>query len=67
MDDEDFILDVTSEVLESLGYSVDKAHDGHETIKMYKESLQSNKRYDVLMMDLTVPGKMGERKLLSCY
>ncbi len=65
MDDEDFILDVTSEVLESLGYSVDKAHDGHETIKMYKESLQSNRRYDVVIMDLTIPGKMGGKEAVK--
>ena len=59
MDDEDIIRELVREILTGLGYDVDVAVDGTEAIALYKKSLESDRRYSVVIMDLTVPGGMG--------
>lgn len=59
MDDEEIILDATSDILDEIGYTVGVAKDGSEAIKRYKEALKSSEPYDVVIMDLVIPGAMG--------
>jgi PAS domain S-box-containing protein len=59
MDDEEIILDSTSDILTEIGYTVGVAQDGSEAIKLYKEAVQSGEPFDVVIMDLVVPGGMG--------
>lgn len=59
MDDQKMVLDVAKEMLSYLGYSVDCALDGSETLRMYREAMDSGRKYDLVVMDLTVPGGMG--------
>ncbi len=59
MDDEEFILDVTGEVLMSLGYEVETARDGNEAIAQYRRALDEGRRFDAVILDLTIPGGMG--------
>ena len=69
MDDEDIVLEITASMLRALGYEVECATDGAMAIEMYELSLAEGSRYDLLVMDLTVPGGMGGataiRKLLE--
>ncbi|NOX90200.1 MAG: response regulator [Calditrichaeota bacterium] len=65
MDDEEVIRDVGSEILQSLGMKVTTAHDGKEAIDLYKVALQKNKRYDLVILDLTVPGGMGGKDTIK--
>lgn len=65
MDDEDFILQVSSDILEGLGYRVDTANDGEEALRKYQEAMRSGERFDVVIMDLTVPGGMGGREAIG--
>ncbi len=59
MDDEQIICDLLTEMLELLGYESDFANEGNETIKKYRNSLQTNNPYDIMIMDLTIPGGKG--------
>ncbi len=59
MDDEQLILDVTRDILQNIGYEVECANDGVEATKSYTEALKTDNKFDVVIMDLTIPGGMG--------
>ena len=59
MDDEALVREVAGDMLSFLGYSVQYASDGEETIEKYKKSLETGKPYDLVVVDLTIPGGMG--------
>ncbi len=59
MDDEESVRIVVNRMLELLGYTPSLAKDGNEAVMLYKEALDCGQPYDVVVMDLTVPGGMG--------
>ncbi len=59
MDDEEIILKLVDRIAKKLGHDLVSASCGEELIDIYKNSLNMGKHYDVVIMDLTVPGKMG--------
>jgi PAS domain S-box-containing protein len=59
MDDEDMVAEVAQEMIESLGYTVQRACHGDEAIRMFNEAEQSGQPFDLVTLDLTVPGGMG--------
>ncbi|MBU7017406.1 MAG: PAS domain S-box protein [Theionarchaea archaeon] len=62
MDDEEVIRDAATEVLQYLGYVVATAKDGEEAFDMYREAYEKGECFDVVIMDLTVPGGMGGKE-----
>ena len=65
MDDDDIIRDVAGKMLTKLGYEVDFARDGSEAIELYKKSKNSGRPFDVVIIDLTIPGGMGGRETMQ--
>ena len=59
MDDEASLRKVVGRMLKNLGYESEFAKDGAEAIRIYKEAQASEKPYHAVILDLTVPGKMG--------
>ncbi|GAG16500.1 unnamed protein product, partial [marine sediment metagenome] len=59
MDDEQVVRKVAARMLEHIGHEVELASDGAEAIKLYKKARQKGRPFDVVIMDLTVPGGMG--------
>ncbi len=59
MDDEDMVAEVAQEMIESLGYTAKRACNGDEAIRMFNEAEQTGEPYDLVLLDLTVPGGMG--------
>jgi PAS domain S-box-containing protein len=59
MDDEEDIREITTQILNRLGYESVSTSDGKEAIRLYHEAKESGKPFDVVIMDLTVPGGMG--------
>ncbi len=53
-DDEEIMRDVLETILSSAGYKVDLAKQGEEAIELY-----SKKPYDVVLMDVSMPGMGG--------
>jgi CheY-like chemotaxis protein len=65
MDDEELIREATGALLEFLGYDFQAAKDGAEAITLYREALAGSQRFDVVILDLTVPGGMGGHESLK--
>ncbi len=59
MDDDFTIYEVAMHMLDIYGFEVDWVDTGEKAITKYKESISSGNPYDLLIMDLTVPGAMG--------
>jgi two-component system cell cycle sensor histidine kinase/response regulator CckA len=59
MDDEADIRETTGNVLRRLGYNVACAADGQEAVDLYRKAKEGGKPFDLVIMDLTVPGGMG--------
>ncbi|MGD0282221.1 MAG: ATP-binding protein [Dissulfurispiraceae bacterium] len=62
MDDEELVRDVAGQILETLGYEVQLAANGAEAIELFKKARESANPFDVVLMDLTIPGGMGGRE-----
>ncbi len=65
MDDEDFILELASQMLKKLGYRATLVADGEEAIGSYREAIQSNRAFDAVILDLTIPGGMGGKETIK--
>lgn len=59
MDDEELVREMSMEILKYLGCETATAADGHEAITLYMQAKENNTPFDVLIMDLTIPGSMG--------
>ncbi|MBU4446530.1 response regulator [bacterium] len=62
MDDEELVREVTGAILKTLGYEVEFAKDGAEAIELYQKNMKLEKPFDIVIMDLTVPGGMGGKE-----
>ncbi len=59
MDDEEPIREMTTTLLERLGLESTVTCDGGEAVKQYVLAQMAGRPFDVVIMDLTVPGAMG--------
>jgi nitrogen-specific signal transduction histidine kinase/ActR/RegA family two-component response regulator len=59
MDDEGLIRRIAYDMLSMAGYEVTTAPEGREVIHKYREAFDMGKRFDAVILDLTVPGGMG--------
>jgi len=59
MDDEELVRVAASAMLEFLGYTVATAQDGAEMLACYREASDLGRPFDLVIMDLTIPGGMG--------
>jgi CheY-like chemotaxis protein len=64
MDDEEIIRDVLSSMLDFLGYEVQVAPEGAQAVRMYREAMESGKPFNVVIMDLTIPGGIGGKEAI---
>ena len=65
MDDEKIIRDALSGMLKKLGCQVTATENGVETIEKYKEMMNSENPFDLVMLDLTIPGGMGGKQTIA--
>ena len=65
MDDEEIIRNVAKEMLEPEGYSLEFAAEGREAIDMYKKSINTKQKFDIVILDLTVPGGLGGKETIK--
>ena len=59
MDDEPMVRDLAGKTLSHLGYEVELVSDGSEAVARYKEAFDGEAPFDLIIMDLTIPGGMG--------
>ena len=59
MDDEEQIRKVMGRLMGRIGYEVECAADGLEAVEKYREAMSAGAPFNVVILDLTVPGGMG--------
>jgi PAS domain S-box-containing protein len=59
LDDEEDIRELLGMILVRFGYVVEFSGDGAETIDRYRGAMGSDQAFDVVIVDLTIPGGIG--------
>jgi CheY-like chemotaxis protein len=65
VDDEEAIRALVEFTLERLGYKVTQAESALEGVESYRQNLEAGERFDVVILDLTLPGGMGGKEALK--
>jgi len=65
VDDEEAIRALVEFTLDRLGYQVSQAESALEGIKTYRQKLEAGERFDLVILDLTLPGGMGGKECLK--
>ncbi|MGC2063160.1 MAG: ATP-binding protein, partial [Thermodesulfovibrionales bacterium] len=64
-DDEEVVRSIAGEILGYFGCDVAYSCDGAEAIVLYQEAMKAGRPFDVVMLDLTIPGGMGGRETIE--
>lgn len=62
MDDDGMILNLAEKMLQHLGYRVTTCTGGEEAVSQYQAAIEAARPFDIVIMDLTVPGGMGGKE-----
>ncbi len=65
MDDQPLIRNSLRDFLSGCGYRVTVAKDGWEAVKIYKENRENATPFDLVLLDLTIPGGMGGKEAVQ--
>ncbi len=65
MDDEEVVRKIAGWMLNKLGYEVEYAENGSELIEKYRTEFINGKKFDAVIVDLTVPGGMGGEEAIK--
>ncbi len=65
MDDEAMVCRVLSKMLRKLGYEAETVSDGQAALQKYEQAVALKKPFDLLIMDLTIPGGMGGKEAIE--
>ena len=65
MDDEDMLRQLTEQFLSHLGYQVRTVPDGEQAIQAYREAQAAGEPFSLVIMDLTIPGRMGGKETIE--
>lgn len=65
MEDNRALRELMPTMLERFGFEVVVAKDGIETVEAFKEAFQAQNPFDVVIMDLTIPGGMGGKETIK--
>src|SRR5438067_1568431 len=65
VDDEEAIRDLVEFTLSHLGYSVSTAGTALAGVELYRQKLEIGERFDLVILDLTLPGGMGGKEALK--
>jgi len=65
MDDEEPILKMAEKLMKRMGLEFDSVVDGRAAIDRYRSAKEAGRPFDLVVMDLTIPGGMGGREAIS--
>jgi len=63
MDDDPMILSLLETVLTEMGHNVTLASTGQDAVECYRDSLKESAPYNLVILDLTIPGEMGGKRV----
>lgn len=64
MDDDDLLRGLFRRMLVRLGYDCDLCGGADDALRLYEEAMRTGRRYDAVILDLTIPGDRGGAQLL---
>ncbi|NWJ98031.1 MAG: PAS domain S-box protein [Chloroflexi bacterium] len=64
MDDEANLRELLKRTLQKFGHRVEIAKDGGEVLQLYQAALEQGQPFDVVLLDLTIPGGMGGKQTI---
>lgn len=64
MDDEDFILALAEKLLIRMGYRVSLVTNGNEALDRYTQAFHSDDPFDLVILDLTIPGGLNGKETI---
>ncbi|WP_143170681.1 response regulator [Desulfopila aestuarii] len=62
MDDEDMVGEIVCQMMMHLGYDATHVKDGKVAVDEYVRRFQNGNPFDLVIMDLTIPGGMGGKE-----
>ena len=65
MDDDEAVNATARKMLEHLGFAVECALDGEQAVKLYERGRREGAPFDLVILDLTIPGGMGGKKTIE--
>jgi nitrogen-specific signal transduction histidine kinase/ActR/RegA family two-component response regulator len=65
MDDEEDIREITRDILEDLGYTVDSVENGSDAVNRFLKMKEEGKPYSAVILDLTIPGGVGGKEAIE--
>lgn len=65
MDDDQTVREIAASMLALIGCSIDEATNGKDAIALYIKAQQNNTPFDIVIMDLTIPGGMGGKEAIA--
>lgn len=65
MEDEEAVRSVFSAMLRRLGHRAQLATDGEEAIALWRRAREEGRPFDLVFLDLTVPGGMGGKETVA--
>jgi two-component system, cell cycle sensor histidine kinase and response regulator CckA len=64
MDDDDMVCDIAGHILTHLGHRAIFAADGDEAVKLFGAAINNGDPFDMVILDLTIPGGMGGKQAI---
>ena len=64
MDDQESILKMVTRMLNRMGYEVTSAINGIQAINIFQKAYDAGKPFNLVILDLTIPGGMGGAKTI---
>lgn len=65
MDDEEMVGAIAREMLQQMDYEVEVVKDGQAAVESYRKAMEEGRRFDLVIMDLTIPGGMGGKEAVQ--
>jgi CheY-like chemotaxis protein len=65
IDDEQTVRRSAGTILNRFGYEVKLTKDGAEGIRVYEEAMKEERPFDLVILDLTIPGGLGGQKTME--
>lgn len=65
LDDEDMLREFLVEALQDMGYEVEEAKDGQTALQIFERAKSTGKKFDAMLLDLTVFGGLGGKDIIG--
>jgi two-component system cell cycle sensor histidine kinase/response regulator CckA len=66
MDDEPAVIEVLTRMMKQIGSKdIAFAREGKEAVRLYQEALEAGNPFDLVILDLTIPGGMGGKETIK--